>query len=318
MPLDKMILVVMVSTHSHPQLITVKSERSTYQRVCLRPSKVIAPIQRIKPDIQEEARKLPLSNEKAPRAQVIIVRGEDQIDVFGAQMRIRLDDAIGRHDGDILEHHRLQATLVEDMRFYRLARVHEERVGVEVKEKLRVGVGCHRVADGGDERPAARRAFERRFVVGKVREVVGIACARERCGQFCVTELREERGDPGGVAGRLWLLTMALGVIFPVLDDFLDIGIAEERPVEDRDDDDAGGSGGDCRGAGARVEKLREQEEDREEREGQNPNSLELFATLEGESRGSTVRTLEVPPRRHGKLHGESEAKLFRPRQLRF
>lgn len=81
----------------------------------LRLGKVITAIQRIKPDIQEEACKVALSNDKATGVQTLLVAREDEIDIVRFEIRGRLDDAVRRHDGDVFEHERLESGLVEEV-----------------------------------------------------------------------------------------------------------------------------------------------------------------------------------------------------------
>lgn len=76
----------------------------TYQGVRLCLYKVIVPIQWIGPDIEEEIRELSLSNHKAPSAQIRVINCEDKLYILRSEVREGLDDAVWRHDRDVLEH----------------------------------------------------------------------------------------------------------------------------------------------------------------------------------------------------------------------
>lgn len=88
----------------------------TYQSVHLRFLKVILPIQRIEPHIKEESRKVALSKHKASGVQVLVIRADYKVDILWLQVRESLDNAVRRHNGNVLEHQRLKAILVKDMR----------------------------------------------------------------------------------------------------------------------------------------------------------------------------------------------------------
>jgi hypothetical protein len=90
----------------------------------LRLGKIIIAIQRIKPDIKEEARKLPVPKDKAPRVKILFILRDYQIDIFLLEMGECFDDAIGRDDGYILQHQRVQPAFLDEVMFERFARVH--------------------------------------------------------------------------------------------------------------------------------------------------------------------------------------------------
>lgn len=89
----------------------------TYQNVGLGLCKVIANVQRVEPEVEEVFGKITLSKEEATGAQILRIGGHNEIDILSLYMRKRLDDAIGRHDGDVLEHEGFETVLVEDVRF---------------------------------------------------------------------------------------------------------------------------------------------------------------------------------------------------------
>jgi hypothetical protein len=69
---------------------------------CLR--KVIAPIQRIKPSVKKEARKVALPEYEAPYIQVLRISGDYEVYILRAEMRKGLDYAIRRDNGDVPAH----------------------------------------------------------------------------------------------------------------------------------------------------------------------------------------------------------------------
>lgn len=138
--------------------------------------KVILAEQRIEPEIEEEPCKLALLDHKAAGAQILTVCTEDQIDVMGFQMRKGLDDAVRWHDGNILEHHRLETTFIKKLGLERLARVHYQGVRAEMEEPCRVRMNSHSMTNSRDQGPAARGIAYGSCVVVHVRKEVGIAC----------------------------------------------------------------------------------------------------------------------------------------------
>lgn len=85
----------------------------------LRLRETVAPVQGIKPDIQKESSPITLLDNEACRNQILLVLREDEVHVTSFQMRKRLDDAVGGHNRNILEHQRLETLMVEDVRLER-------------------------------------------------------------------------------------------------------------------------------------------------------------------------------------------------------
>ena len=106
MPLNDMVLLEMSNDsvmHTDKQ-VKENCPSATYQGVRLCLHKVIAPIQWIGPDIEEEVRELSLSNHKTPSAQIRIVKGKNELYILRGEVREGLDDAIWRYDRNVLEH----------------------------------------------------------------------------------------------------------------------------------------------------------------------------------------------------------------------
>lgn len=76
----------------------------THQSMRLRLLKIITPIQRIKPRIQEELRPVPVLEHKTPRTQSLSVLRQHQIDSIAVQVSECFDHAVGRDDGIITQH----------------------------------------------------------------------------------------------------------------------------------------------------------------------------------------------------------------------
>lgn len=119
----------------------------------LRLRKHITPIQRIKPEIQKEAREVALAEHKAAGADILVILSHDEVNVICLEMRECPNDAIRRHHGEILEHQRLEAGLVKQMGLEGFRGVHDEGVRAEVEEVCRVGVCRHCVAEGRRDGP---------------------------------------------------------------------------------------------------------------------------------------------------------------------
>lgn len=96
--------------------------------------KFIGAEQRVEPEVQEEARKVAVLEHETTRAEVLAVLRQDEIDILPLQMRECLDDAVRRHDRDILQHQRLETASFKQMRFEGLGRVHDECMRAQVEE----------------------------------------------------------------------------------------------------------------------------------------------------------------------------------------
>lgn len=128
-------------------------KEKTYQCMCLRMFEIIAPIQRVKPSIEQESRPFTPLDNKAPWDQALLVLANYQVDIFFFQIAECLDDAIRWHDWHVFLHDRFQTLFIKDLRLEREGRVHNQGVLRKVEE---VGAGWvlgHGIAHGGDDGP---------------------------------------------------------------------------------------------------------------------------------------------------------------------
>lgn len=74
--------------------------------------KVVAAVERVVPRVQEELCPLALAHDECAGTQALVVLRQDQVDVFGAAGVECADYAVGRDDGLVGNHERLEAGLV--------------------------------------------------------------------------------------------------------------------------------------------------------------------------------------------------------------
>lgn len=120
----------------------------------LRVLEVVKPKQRIVPGVEEIARPLATLHNHAPGRQAVGVLGEDELDLLGRHVAVRLDNGLGGHDGDVAEHQRPQTVRGGDVGLERERGVHDDAVLVEEPEGGAVGERRDGVAEGGNARPA--------------------------------------------------------------------------------------------------------------------------------------------------------------------
>lgn len=137
--------------------------------------KVIIAVHGIKPRIKEEPCKLPLSDNKASRAQVLGIPCKYQFHVVRGQACGGLNHAFGGDDGNILEHERPQAILIENLGLKRLRRLHYQGMRTQMVEIGRLGVGSHGVTEGRDSGPASRGFFKHGIVVRHICKEIRVA-----------------------------------------------------------------------------------------------------------------------------------------------
>ena len=77
--------------------------------------KIITAVQRLEPDIQEEPRKVAVPQDKATRTEILAILRQDEVDILLLQLRECLDDAVRRHDRDILQYQRLEPASFKQM-----------------------------------------------------------------------------------------------------------------------------------------------------------------------------------------------------------
>src|SRR4051812_22953083 len=76
--------------------------RRAYQCMRLGLLKVVAPVQRIEPRVEEELCPVPVPQQEAGHGHAHVVLRHDKVNVLGADVAKRLDDALGRHHAVVL------------------------------------------------------------------------------------------------------------------------------------------------------------------------------------------------------------------------
>lgn len=120
---------------------------------------VVAPIQRIKPRVEQELGPVAVAHDEAPRREAVLVLRQREVDLLAAQVREGADDAVGRDDGLVLDHQGVHLLRGHDL-LDRQRRVHDQRVLVQEPEVLGVRVIVQGVAHRGQFGPGDRRAGE--------------------------------------------------------------------------------------------------------------------------------------------------------------
>lgn len=82
-----------------------------YQSMNLCFGKIIAAEQRIEPDIKEETGELSVLQDKTSGTDILFILGHNEVDVVLLQMREGLDDAVWRHNRDVLQRQGFEAAL---------------------------------------------------------------------------------------------------------------------------------------------------------------------------------------------------------------
>ena len=153
-------------------------KKTTYQGVPLRLLKIVAPVQRIEPDVEKKLAPLALPQHEALLAQALAVLGEHEINFIPGQAREGVDDAVGRHDGLVAQHQRLEPLGRHDVLRKRQRGVHDDGVRGEGPEVGAVRVEGQGVAEGGDQGPGFRGGAD---VVVFGGGVVGLVACAELC-----------------------------------------------------------------------------------------------------------------------------------------
>lgn len=149
--------------------------------MCLGLLKIITPINRIKPRLQQKPRPLRIAQHKTRRSQPFFILREHKVDVLPAQVRKSLDNTIRRHDGVVDEHGRLELGGAHHVLLDGQLRIHDERVHVHVPKVCGVGVLREGVAHRDDFGPGGGGVEE--VVVADLREescVAYISCVAPR------------------------------------------------------------------------------------------------------------------------------------------
>lgn len=103
--------------------------------MALRLLKVITPVNRIEPSIEEELRPLSVSDHKTARRQSILVLCNDEIYSVAFKVAKGFDDAVGWYDGRVCDHVGLELGRREQVGVDGECGVHDERRGVDVPEE---------------------------------------------------------------------------------------------------------------------------------------------------------------------------------------
>lgn len=146
--------------------------------MCLGLLKVIAPINRIEPRLEEELGPVTVPHHQAARREALLVLREHKMDVVAAQVAERLDDAVGRDDRMILNHQLLQPRRLHDVLLDCQLRVHDEGVLVQEPDVL----GVREFGDGVSHRhhQGPRGGSPGEIVVVYVREECLVACRQSK------------------------------------------------------------------------------------------------------------------------------------------
>ena len=171
---------------------------------------VVAPVEWIKPRIEEELGPVATPDQQTTTRQAFSVLREDEVYALAAQVRESLDDAVGRHDRFVDDHQALQLPRLEEFRVKWLARVHDQRRAREVEQPRCMWPLGHGMSDRRHHAPGQRHAGHE-IVIRRV-------------------------GEEGRV-------TVPGCITPPVLHDVVDVHLAHFR-IERRDDHDVGRAGG--------------------------------------------------------------------------
>jgi hypothetical protein len=125
------------------------------QRMTLRFLKIITPVNRIEPTIQEELRPLPVSDNETTRRQSVLILRDDEVYSVALQVAEGFYDAVGRHHGRVCDHEAFEFRGREQRGVEGERGVHDQRCVVEVPNELRGGEEGYGVPDGGDAGPGA-------------------------------------------------------------------------------------------------------------------------------------------------------------------
>lgn len=108
--------------------------------------KVITAIHWVKPRIEEEFCPFAILHNYATSSETVLILRGNEFDVACSDMRKGLDDAVWWHNRVILQHHLLELLGAHHMFFNFGARIHDERVLVEVPNVLAIGIFSDRVS----------------------------------------------------------------------------------------------------------------------------------------------------------------------------
>lgn len=114
---------------------------------------VVAPVDRIKPYVQEVLGPLSVLDNETAWRQAVLVLSDDQVDPIALEIAESLDDTVWWHDGSIGDHERFQFGGCEKGGVDRDGGVHDNGGRIEVPEETRARMEGHGMAHGGYARP---------------------------------------------------------------------------------------------------------------------------------------------------------------------
>ena len=138
----------------------------SYQCVTFSFLKVVAPIQRVKPGVQEELCPFSSPQDKTTLAQAFTVLSQDQVNFIPTQVRKCSNHAIRRHNRLISHHQRLDCLLICYFGSDIDSRIHNESMRGERQEISRMWKGSHGVTCTGNHSP--RPGGARQIVVADI------------------------------------------------------------------------------------------------------------------------------------------------------
>lgn len=95
------------------------------QSMALSLLKVVAPIQRVEPRVQEILSPVPTPDDHAAAGKTLLILAEHEVDPLALQVWERLDHAVGGHDGLVDDHEGFETPRLHDVRVEGDGRVHD-------------------------------------------------------------------------------------------------------------------------------------------------------------------------------------------------
>lgn len=143
----------------------------------LRFLKVVTPVNRVEPGLQEEARPVPVANNKVTCRQALLVLGQHEINILARQVAEGLDDAVWGHNGVVLLHDLRELGRLHHVVLDLEPRVHDKGVLVEKPCEIAVGELGERMAHGHHFSPRSGRALQIVFALFHKERLVACVCA---------------------------------------------------------------------------------------------------------------------------------------------
>lgn len=125
-----------------------KLDAISYQSMSLRLLKVVASVERVQPRLEEKLGPLSVAENNVVVHQARLVLRQNEVNMIPAEVLIRLDDAVWRHNRLARNHERLHRLGLQDQILERLFRVHNVGILIEVPDEFAVGELGQRSAHG--------------------------------------------------------------------------------------------------------------------------------------------------------------------------